>query len=194
MGKCEFFRFTAIAAVILAVAVPRWAAAAAEPDKSDLSEKAVSLLTGFALTTIPSEIKQSDGGTLKIDKSDVSKIIVPYEDAKRVIKAARLSAKAQECDMNEVQAENYLKLMREEQAKNKWSKEQILFINRLHLFTVMWLTGNVKVKESDGQTEAKPRSQEEVAAAGAAKVRDCSSEEKETIKSGFDAFWQSAQK
>ncbi len=29
----------------------------------------------------------------------------------------------------------------------------MLFINRLHLFTVMWLTGNVKFLEKDGKKE-----------------------------------------
>jgi hypothetical protein len=195
MGKCAFFRFLAIAALIATAAFPQWAAAAAEPDKTDLSERSVKVITGFALTTIPSEIRAADGSVQKIDKSDVAKIIVPYEDAKHVIKAAWLSAKAQECNMVEVQTENYMKLMRAEQAKNRWSKEQLLFINRLHLFTVMWLTGNVRIKgRDDGQTEAKPMSDAEIAAASKAKERVCSSEEKEKIKTNIDSFWKTAQK
>jgi hypothetical protein len=194
MGTCEFIKFSAIAAVAMVMAFPQCAAAAAEPDKSDLSEKSVRVITGFALTTIPSEVRQSDGSVMKIDKSDVSKIILPYDDAKHVIKAAWLSAKAQECDMAEVQTDNYHKLMHEEQAKNKWTKEQLLFINRLHLFTVMWLTGNVRFSEKDGQKEATPMSEAEIAAAAKAKERVCTDDEKEKIKTSIDSFWKSAQK
>ena len=111
------------------------------------------LITGFALTTIPSEIKQPDGKVLKIDRQNLERILVPLDDARRIILTARNSAHAQMCDMPELQAENYLALMRSEQAKKKWSQEQMLFINRLHLFTVMWLTGNVKFLEKDGKKE-----------------------------------------
>ena len=40
--------------------------------------------------------------------------------------------------------------MRREEAKAKWTDQQMLFINQLHLFTVMTLTGKVKLVEKDG--------------------------------------------
>jgi hypothetical protein len=155
-----------------------------------LSVKSVKLISGFALTTIPSEIKQADGTVLKIDTKNVDKILVPLDDARRVILVARNSAHAQMCDMPELQAENYLALMRAEQAKKKWSQEQMLFINRLHLFTVMWLTGNVRFTEKgDGKKEPEVISEPDKGA-----KKDCSAEEKDKVKANIEAFLKSAQK
>lgn len=161
-----------------------------QDDKGELSLRSVKLITGFALTTIPSEVTQPDGKVMKVDKSDLTKVLVPLEDARRIIKVARLSAHAQMCDLPELQGENYLAMMREEQAKKTWTKEQLLFINRLHLFTVMWLTGNVQFTEKeDGKQEAKVLSDP-----NKNKKRACSNEEKEKVKAGIEAYVKSAQK
>jgi len=154
-----------------------------------LSDRSVKVITGFALTTIPSEIKQADGTVLKIDRNNLNKILVPPQDARRIIMVARNSAHAQICDMPELQAENYLALMRAEQAKQKWSKEQMLFINRLHLFTVMWLTGNVKFMEKDGKKEPRVISEPDKG-----KKRDCDPDEKAKVKANIEAFLKSVQK
>jgi hypothetical protein len=162
--------------------------AAKEKEASELSIKSVKLITGFALTTIPSEIKQPDGKVIKIDRNNLERILVPLDDARRIIMAARNSAHAQMCDLPELQAENYLALMRQEQARNKWTPEQMLFINRLHLFTVMWLTGNVKFVEKDGKKESvisEPDKNEK---------KDCSAEEKASVKTNIEAFLKTAQK
>lgn len=165
-------------------------AAQAPVDKNDLSPKSVTLITGFALTTIPSEVTTADGKVLKIDKNDTSKLVVPYENAKHVIKVARLSAMAQNCDMPELQTENYLTMLSQERAKKQWTEQQILFINRLHLFTVMWLTGNVKITEGgDGKQEAKVISEDKNA-----QKKVCTPEEKESLKKEMEAFWNAQPK
>ncbi|MEJ2118782.1 MAG: hypothetical protein P8Y36_13195 [Alphaproteobacteria bacterium] len=157
--------------------------------KHELSLKSVKLITWFALTTIPSEIKKSDGKTLKIDRKDLKKILVPLEDARRVIMVARNSAHAQQCGMLDLQGHNYLAMMRSEQAKKKWTQEQLLFINRLHLFTVMWLTGNVKFLEKDGKKEPRVISEPDKN-----KKKTCSDAEKAQVKKNIEAFLKSAQK
>lgn len=182
-----------LASLVLATATAQ-VSAASKGDKENagedqLSVKSVKLITGFALTTIPSEIKQADGSVLKIDTKNPQNIVVPLEDSRRIIMVARNSAHAQMCDMPELQAENYLALMRTEQAKKKWSKEQMLFINRLHLFTVMWLTGNVKFLEKDGKKEPQVISEP-----GQNPKKDCSTDEKEKVKANIEAFLKSAQK
>lgn len=160
------------------------AAAAQSGDKTDLSPKSVTLITGFALSTIPSEVTTPDGKILKIDKSDPSKITVPFENARHVIKVARLSAMAQNCEMPSEQTDNYNWLISQERAKKKWTEEQMLFINRLHLFTVMWLTGNVKITEGgDGKQEAKVTSEAEN------KKKVCTPEEKDALRKQIEAFW-----
>ena len=157
--------------------------------QEELSPKSVRLISGFALSTIPSEIKQPDGTVIKIDRSNVDNIVVPMDDARRVIMTARNSAHAQVCDLPELQAENYLAMMRAEQAKKKWSKEQMLFINRLHLFTVMWLTGNVRFMEKDGKKEPQIISEPDKG-----EKKTCTPEEKEGVKANIEAYLKSAQK
>ncbi|MEJ2124816.1 MAG: hypothetical protein P8Y47_08400 [Alphaproteobacteria bacterium] len=165
--------------------------ASGKSDKKDseLSAKSTRLIMGFALTTIPSEIKQPNGKVLKIDRKDPKKILVPIDDARRIIMAARNSAHAQMCNMPELQSENYMALMRSEQAKNKWSQQQILFINRLHLFTVMWLTGNVKFLEKDGKKEPQVISEPDKG-----KKKACSEAEKAKVKKNIEAFLKLVQK
>jgi hypothetical protein len=143
-------KFLAVAAAVLCLQ----AGSALAQDDGELSAETVNLITGFALTTIPSEVKRPDGSVMKIDKSDLSKLTIPVDDARRVIKIARLSAHAQLCELPQLQAQNYLTMMRQERAKDRWTEQQMLFINRLHLFTVMWLSGNVKfVDKGDGSQE-----------------------------------------
>lgn len=160
-----------------------------DKESTELSLKSAKLIMGFALTTIPSEIKQPDGKVLKIDRGNLDKILVPIEDARRIIMAARNSAHAQMCDLPELQSENYMALMRSEQAKNKWSQEQILFINRLHLFTVMWLTGNVKFLEKDGKKEPQVISEPDKG-----DKKACTEEEKAQVKTNIEAYLKSVQK
>lgn len=183
-------RITAIFAFAALIFASSVGGAAAEEQKGELSMRSVKVITGFALTTIPSEIKEPDGTVLKIDRSDLSKILVPLEDARRVIGVARLSAHAQICDMPQLQAQNYLAMMREEQAKNKWTKEQLLFINRLHLFTVMWLSGNVKfVDKGDGTQEA-----EIISDPDGDTPRECSEEDRVRVQTAIENFVKSAER
>jgi len=157
--------------------------------EGELSLKSVKLITGFALTTIPSEIKQPDGKILKIDRSNLDKVLVPLEDARRVIMVARNSAHAQMCDLLDVQADNYLAMMNSERTKNKWTAEQLVFINRLHLFTVMWLSGNVKFLEKDGKKEPQVISESKQA-----EKKTCTDAEKAQIKGAIEAYVKSTQK
>ena len=88
-----------------------------------------------------------------MDKTKASEVIVPLDTAREVIHVARLSAYAQLCELPEEQRANYQTLMRREEAKSKWTDQQMLFINQLHLFTVMTLTGKVALVEKDGDKQ-----------------------------------------
>jgi hypothetical protein len=185
---CLTFLFSGLA-LTTAVAAQDSATPKNDKEPTELSLKSVKLITGFALTTIPSEVKQPDGKVIKIDRNNLERILVPLDDARRVILAARNSAHAQMCDLPELQAENYLALMRQEQAKNKWTPEQMLFINRLHLFTVMWLTGNVKFMEKDGKKEPTVISEPDKG-----EKKTCTPDEKEKVKTNIEAYLKTAQK
>jgi len=183
---------SAIVTKLLAVAVATlclYAGSASAQDSSELSKKTVNVITSFALTTIPSEIKRPDGSVMKIDKSDMSKIVVPVEDARRVIRVARLSAHAQMCDLPQLQAQNYLTMMRQERAKDRWTEEQLLFINRLHLFTVMWLSGNVKFVDSgDGSKEP------EIISDPDESKYECSDEDRQQVRAAIENYLKQAKK
>ena len=119
----------------------------------ELSDKSVLTLMQYAWSLVPNKFTSPDGKVIEVDKSKPSEVVVPMETAREAIKVARLSAYAQVCDLIEEQRANYHTFMKREEAKGKWSDQQLLFINQLHLFTVMTLTGKVKLVEKDGDKE-----------------------------------------
>ena len=148
----------------------------------ELSDKSVLTLMRYAWGMVPQKFTTPLGKTIEVDKTKPSESVVPMDTAREVIRAARLSAYAQLCELPEEQRANYQTLMRREEAKSKWTDQQMLFINQLHLFTVMTLTGKVAVVEKDGDKqvvvqEGKP-----------AKTGTCTDTEKKKIQDQIMAF------
>ena len=125
----------------------------ASAQNKELSDKSVLTLMQYAWSLVPNKFTSPDGKVIEVDKSKPSEVVVPMDTAREAIKVARLSAFAQVCDLIEEQRANYHTFMKREEAKGKWSDQQLLFINQLHLFTVMTLTGKVKLVEKDGDKE-----------------------------------------
>jgi len=119
----------------------------------ELSDKSVLTLMRYAWGMVPEKFTTPLGKTIIVDKAHASESIVPLDTAREVIRVARLSAYAQLCELQEEQRANYQTLMRREEAKSRWSDQQMLFINQLHLFTVMTLTGKVQLIEKDGDKQ-----------------------------------------
>jgi hypothetical protein len=152
----------------------------------ELSDKSVLTLMRYAWGMVPEKFTTPLGKTILVDKSHASESIVPIEIARDVIRVARMSAYAQLCDLPEEQRANYQTLMRREEAKAKWSDQQMLFINQLHLFTVMTLTGKVQLVEKDGDKqvivqEGKP-----------AKTESCTDTERKKIQDQVMAYVNSS--
>jgi hypothetical protein len=117
----------------------------------ELSEKSVKAFMDYAWSLTPQKFRRPDGRSIEIDKKDRSKVEVPIEIAREVIMAGRLSAHAQMCELLEDQVNNYRSLMKREDEKKIWTEQQMIYINQLHLTTVMLLTGKVKlVEQQDG--------------------------------------------
>lgn len=114
----------------------------------EMSDKSIETLINYAWVITPPKFTTPDGKTIEVDKSKRDQVVVPLDVAREVVKVGRLSASAQICGLPEEQAANYQTMMAREQAKKKWSDQQILFISQLHLFTVMMMTGGVKVVDS----------------------------------------------
>ncbi len=126
------------------------AATPASAQGKDLSDTSVKSLMNYAWALMPGpKVTTQDGKEVIIDDAKRTEIMVPIEAAREVIKVGRLSANAQTCGLGEEQSANHATLMQRERAKKKWSEAQMIYINQLHLFTVMLMTGGVKLVEND---------------------------------------------
>lgn len=162
----------------LALAMASASAAAAQ----ELSDKSVTTLMDYAWSLVPAQYSQADGKVIVTDKKNREASVVPLADAKEIIRVGRISAHAQLCEMSDEQKKNHNELMKRENNKKTWSPQQMLYINQLHLVTVMLLTGNVKVTEKDGGKEVAIEGDKAPAA------KTCSEEEKSKVKSLVAAY------
>lgn len=126
---------------------------AAPAGAQELSEHAVRSFMEYAWSLTPQQFSKQDGSVIVIDKTKKSEVEVPLDVARDVIKAGRLSAHAQICDLRDDQVLNHRAMMRREEAKKKWTQQQLVYISQLHLTTVMLLTGRIKLVEKDGDKE-----------------------------------------
>ena len=178
MGK----RARGCVAVAWAAVLIGGSATTALTQAKELSDKSVLALMRYAWSMVPDKFTTPLGKTIEVDKKKPSESIVPMDTAKEVVRAARLSAYAQMCDLAEEQRANYQTLMRREEAKAKWSDQQMLFINQLHLFTVMTLTGKVQLVEKDGDKQVV------VHEGKALKTGSCSDTERKKVQEQIMAF------
>ncbi|MDX2202319.1 MAG: hypothetical protein NW223_06185 [Hyphomicrobiaceae bacterium] len=138
-------------AALLAGSPVAGALAQAKEQGKPLSDSSVQTLVNYAWAMTPSKFTAPNGKVIEVDKSKPQDVIVPLDVAREVIRVAWFSARAQRCNLEEEQRANYQTLMRREQTK-KWTEQQLLFIHELHLFTVMYSTGKVKiVANEDGK-------------------------------------------
>ena len=166
---------TCIVVLVASVVLPQ--NGFAQEEKKQLSEKAVKYLMSLTWAIMPDKIKGKGGKEVAIDKTKRSESQVPLDDARRVIMVARRSAHAQICKMPKLQKSNYRTMMKLEIIKKKWSRKQIVYLNQLHLFTVMWLTGNVTISEDDAKKDEKKK-----------KVQTCSPEQQVKVKAAIEKY------
>lgn len=120
-----------------------------EDQPGGLSESSIRVLMTYAFSILPEDHPGPEGKPIKLDKSDPNKFIIPTGDARRVIRAATRSAYAEVCELPELERANYQALMKGEEAKGVWSQEQLMMINALHMFSVSYFAGNVKITASE---------------------------------------------
>lgn len=171
------------AGIVLAGAMALTMGAAAQPASAqELSDGAIKSFMDYAWSLTPQQFSRPDGTVVQIDKKKRDDVIVPVAVARDVIKAGRLSAHAQVCNLREDQVENHRALMRREDAKKKWTPQQMVYISQLHLTTVMLLTGKIKLVEKEGDKEVvvdegKPRP-----------AQTCSEEQGKKVKEMIAAY------
>ncbi len=141
----------------------------------DVSEKTLRTLKALAWQSLPTKIIRSDTKVVEIDKSDPSKIIIPDADAREVIRAAHLTARAHRCDLQDLVIANRDALLLREKKTGRWTESQLQYINTLHLFTVQLLVG--KVEAVDAKTAPAP----------SANIAACNEKEKQEISGAVEA-------
>lgn len=177
MAKRAGFR----AAILAGAAALATTATAAE---GELSDKSVQIIMEYAWTMTPAQFSKKDGTVIIVDKSKREQAMVPLDVAREVVRVGRISAHAQACNLPEEQTLNHRSLMKREVEKKKWSDQQELFINQLHLTTVMLLTGKIKLVEKDGDKEV-------VVDEKQAPQQTCSEEQRQKVRDVVAAYVKS---
>lgn len=150
----------------------------------DISENTVKAFMNYAWSMTPAKFTKPDGKVVEIDKKQREKIEVAVDVAREIIRAGRMTAHAQLCDLGELQVLNYRSLMKREIEKKKWSEQQMIYINQLHLTTVMLLTGKIKeIVEGEGG-EKRPVVED----TRAADAKSCSDEQRKKVSELITAY------
>ncbi len=157
---------------------------AAHANEGELSDRSVQVFMDYAWSLTPQQFSKQDGTVIIVDKSKPEQAMIPISEAREVIRVGRISAHAQVCNLPEEQVLNHRSLMRREVAKEKWSDQQQLYINQLHLTTVMLLTGKIRLVEKDGDKEV-------VVDESSAPQQTCTDEQRAKVKELITAYVQS---
>lgn len=155
----------------------------------ELSEKATRTFMEYSWTLTPERFTKPNGETILIDKTKRDEVQVPLDVAREVIRAGRLSAHAQACGLAKEQGDNHNSLMRRHLNSKRWTPQQIVYINQLHLTVVMLLTGRIKLVEK-GEGEG-PDKEVVVAEEAQKNNQTCSAEQKEKVKEMIAAYVKS---
>jgi hypothetical protein len=153
----------------------------ASASAQDLSDHAVKSFMEYAWSLTPQQFSKPDGTVIMIDKTKKDQVLVPLDVAREVIKAGRLSAHAQICDLRDDQILNHRAMMRREEVKQKWTPQQMVYISQLHLTTVMLLTGRIRLVEKQGDKEVVVDETKEP-------VQTCTDEQKKKVKELITAY------
>ncbi len=150
-----------------------------------LSQKSVETLIGYAWAITPDRFTKPNGQTIEIDRKNPDAVQVPIDTAREIIRVGRLSAHAQVCDLKEEHTANFRTLMAREAIKKKWTEQQFVFMNQLHMVTVMLLTGQLKLIESETGKDGKDV---QVAEENIGKKASCTPEQKAKVKEAVAAY------
>ncbi len=166
--------------VMLSLALLSGPAMAAEKEeKKPIKDSTVKILMNFAFSLMPQVYTGPDGKKISIDKKNPDAVTIPVDDARRIIIVGVRSARAQKCDLKVMQTLNHNAMVKYETVFRNWTSKQKLFINQLHLFTVLYMTGNVKIEE--GENKDKPKAPKEI-------KYNCPDEQKQQVQKSIDAY------
>lgn len=120
--------------------------------RKGFDDRSVRRIMEDAWAITPHRFTFPDGRTIVVDKKKKDQVMVPIATAREVILVGRLTAHAEACGLVEEHIINHRVMMSREAAKKKWTEQQLLYINMLHLFTVKLLNNRIQVMlEKDGR-------------------------------------------
>jgi hypothetical protein len=175
-----------------------------------MSDSAVRVLMTYAFSIIPEQSTDPDGKVITTDKSDPNKFLIPNDAAHRVIRAATRTAYAEVCEIPELGRANFETMIKGEEARKTWTPEQLQMIRALHVFSVSYFTGNIKItaKEEPADPAGKDAGAAAEAGAGDAAAADdaesttriisaeapnCPEAQKQKVTAAINAYVQGAQ-
>jgi hypothetical protein len=177
-------RMTIRAGVIGALAAGTTLSVVLPASAQELSEKSVRSFMEYAWSLTPQQFSKQDGTVIVIDKKKKDEVMVPIDVAREVIRVGRISAHAQICGLTDHQIINHRSLMKREEEKKNWSDQQLVYINQLHLTTVMLLTGKIRLVEKDGDKEV-------VIDDGKSATQTCTEEQRNKVRDVIVAYVES---
>lgn len=180
--KKTLFSWVCVIALGLGLALVQAHSVAAQDTKKKKSpnDRTVRVIMGWAFAAVPEKIKTKDGKEITLDRSDPNKFMIPIDDARRIIRVAMRSTNAKICGLAKLEGQNFLKMMANEKALGKWSREQIKFIQMLHISAGLVITGGFTVgeeaeREQDGKNDN-------------LKKYSCSEEQRLRVKARIEAY------
>ncbi len=150
-----------------------------QTEKKKPSDRAVRVIMGYAFAALPESVPKRDGSTVKLERDEPLKFMIPIEDARRIIRHASLSARADLCGMKDLEREHFGNIMKHERAVHKWTSYQFIFIELLHATTGLIMTGSIQA----GDEAEKPDDETK----DVRKEYVCSPQERERVKSEVQA-------
>ena len=161
-------------------AAPEAKPQAEQSSKKKPSDRTVRVIMGYAFAALPDSVPKRSGEIVQLEREkQPEKFMIPIEDARRIIRRASLSARADLCGLKDLERKHYGNMMKHERAEKKWTSYQFIFIDLLHATTGLVMTGTVQA----GDEAKKPDDESK----DARKDYVCSPQERERIKAAVEA-------
>jgi len=186
------------AGLVCAAAVALLSGGAGLAQGKQWSDESVQCVMSYAWSLTPPTYTGPDGKTIVVNKNKRKDVVVPLDTGREAVRVARVSAYAEVCGLPEEQRANYRTFMRREDAKKRWSEQQLLYISQLHLTTILLLTGKLEMIDKDtgkkGSSEQPIQLCEgvQIKQKPASKTSTCTEGEREKVRALINAYINTA--
>ncbi|MGH6816866.1 MAG: hypothetical protein ACREC6_14305 [Hyphomicrobiaceae bacterium] len=165
------------------------AAVAQGAGKSTLRDEVVQSLMDMTWGQIPAKFTLPNGKTIVFDKKKPNEIQVPLEVAREIVVAAYRSYEADICGLLEEMLLNRESMMLRMLAKQKWTEQQLQYINMLHGTVIRYTKGQIEIRlMPDGEKQVNPK---DVPVEKTLKAKTCADDRRKRVKDAVAAYVKS---